>query len=106
MAHETGQVTSAPNDVFTIHFDGRDSVAFPETVRAFEDELIRWAMERAGGQQNRAAELLGLPRTTLQSKLNRKGNGAGSSPRAGAASKPAAGADLDDDAAPARAAAG
>ena len=54
-------------------------------MRAFEDQLIRWAMHRAGGQQNRAAELLGLPRTTLQSKLNR-GNGHGSADGSGPAS--------------------
>jgi len=98
----------APIGVFTIHFDGRDRVALPETVRAFEAELIRWAMDRVGGQQNLAAELLGLPRTTLQSKLNRDGNGARPSRGNGAASGPGsrAGASPIDDAALARAAAG
>jgi DNA-binding NtrC family response regulator len=66
---------SAAHDLFTVHLEGRERLAFAEAVRAFEDQLIGWAMQRAGGQQNRAAELLGLPRTTLQSKLVR-GNGA------------------------------
>jgi DNA-binding NtrC family response regulator len=75
-----------PHDLFTVHLEGRDNLAFPEAVRAFEDHLLRWAMHRAGGQQNRAAELLGLPRTTLQSKLVRGGgNGSATSPGNGSA---------------------
>jgi DNA-binding NtrC family response regulator len=50
-----------------------------DAVRAFEDQLIRWAMRQAQGQQSKAADILGLPRTTLQSKLGRptpeNGNG-------------------------------
>ncbi|GMV42782.1 MAG: sigma-54-dependent Fis family transcriptional regulator [Myxococcales bacterium] len=58
-------------ELFTLRLAGRESVAFADVVHRFEDQLIRWAMERAGGQQTRAAELLGLPRTTFQSKLQR-----------------------------------
>ncbi len=59
------------DDLFSLHLGERVEVPFNETVRLFEDRLIGWAMRQAGGQQNRAAELLGLPRTTLQSKLSR-----------------------------------
>jgi DNA-binding NtrC family response regulator len=57
----------------TLHLDGRESVPFQEIVQQVEQDLIRWAMTQAGGQQKRAAEILSLPRTTLQSKLGGKG---------------------------------
>jgi len=59
--------------VVSLDLAQRTSVPFTEVVHAVEDELIRWAMDRAGGQQTQAAELLGLARTTFQSKLHRPG---------------------------------
>ena len=41
-----------------------------ETV---ERELLLEAMQRSGGNQSRAAELLGIPRPTLHAKLQRHG---------------------------------
>jgi DNA-binding NtrC family response regulator len=43
---------------------------FAETV---ERELLLEAMSRAGGNQSRAAELLGIPRPTLHARLQRHG---------------------------------
>ena len=60
-----------PHDLFTVDLSGRDRLVFSETVHAFEQELLQWALLQAGGQQSRAAELLGMPRTTFQSKLRR-----------------------------------
>jgi DNA-binding NtrC family response regulator len=57
--------------VFTLHLDRCDSLAFGEQVERFEDTLIQWALTKTGGSQSQAAELLNLPRTTLQSKLAR-----------------------------------
>jgi DNA-binding NtrC family response regulator len=37
-----------------------------------EDRLISQALERTGGNKNRAAELLGMNRTTLVEKLRRR----------------------------------
>jgi DNA-binding NtrC family response regulator len=37
-----------------------------------EDKLIGQALKRTGGNKNRAAELLGLNRTTLVEKLRRR----------------------------------
>jgi DNA-binding NtrC family response regulator len=37
-----------------------------------EDRLIEQALQRTGGNKNRAAELLGMNRTTLVEKLRRK----------------------------------
>lgn len=61
--------------LFSLHLEGREGIPFADAVRELEDELVAWAMEQAGGQQKRAAELLGLPRTTFQSKLSRNGGG-------------------------------
>ena len=49
--------------------DGTDLRAMLEAV---EERMIGEALERTGGNKNRAAELLGLNRTTLVEKLRRK----------------------------------
>src|SRR6266849_1577921 len=40
-------------------------------VQRFETELIRTALERTGGNQARAARLLGVKHTTLNAKIKR-----------------------------------
>ena len=50
---------------------GRSAVSLTAVVADIEQRLIGWALERAGGNQTRAAELLGLARTTFQSKLGK-----------------------------------
>lgn len=42
------------------------------TLRRLEDAYIRAAMAQTGNNQKRAAELLGLRRTTLIEKLRRR----------------------------------
>ncbi len=54
--------------------DGTDLRAILEAV---EDRMIAEALQRTGGNKNRAAELLGLNRTTLVEKLRRKRSGTG-----------------------------
>jgi DNA-binding NtrC family response regulator len=49
--------------------DGTDLRAMLDAV---EEQMIGEALERTGGNKNRAAELLGLNRTTLVEKLRRK----------------------------------
>ena len=49
--------------------DGTDLRAMLEAVEA---RMIGEALERTSGNKNRAAELLGLNRTTLVEKLRRK----------------------------------
>jgi DNA-binding NtrC family response regulator len=56
-------------DVADLPSDGTDLRAILEAV---EDRMISEALERTGGNKNRAAELLGLNRTTLVEKLRRK----------------------------------
>ena len=61
----------ATQGVFSLHLDGHETIAFADVVHGIEDALIQWAMRKAGGQQSKASEILGLARTTFQSKLNR-----------------------------------
>ncbi len=46
-------------------------LSFDEQVRKFEFDLIKYALFRAGGRQNKAAELLKLKPTTLNWKIKR-----------------------------------
>ena len=47
------------------------SVRLQDEVQRFETELIRTALERTGGNQARAARLLGVKHTTLHAKIKR-----------------------------------
>lgn len=42
-----------------------------DEVRRFETDVIRTALERTGGNQARAARLLGIKHTTLNAKIKR-----------------------------------
>lgn len=46
---------------------------FQAKLREYEARLIREALQRAHGNQARAARILGLPPTTLASQLRRLG---------------------------------
>ena len=69
---------SDPQSVTSSHHDGASNTAvgdigrginFYEEVRRFEIDLIRRALEQTGGHQSRAARLLGMNATTLNSKI-------------------------------------
>jgi transcriptional regulator with GAF, ATPase, and Fis domain len=47
------------------------SVRLQDEVQRFETDLIRTALERTGGNQARAARLLGVKHTTLNAKIRR-----------------------------------
>jgi DNA-binding NtrC family response regulator len=51
---------------------GRGAIDLPATMAAIETSLIEQAVRQAGGNKTRAAELLGLSRTTLLDKLKRQ----------------------------------
>ena len=50
-----------------------DSLRLYDEVQRFETALIRHALGRTGGSQTRAAGLLGIKLTTLNSKIKRYG---------------------------------
>lgn len=69
---------SDPKSVVSTSHDGASTGAvgdigrginFYEEVRRFEIDLIRRALEQTGGHQSRAARLLGMNATTLNSKI-------------------------------------
>lgn len=49
--------------------DSDRSFSLREAVRCFEIDLIRCALQRTGGHQRRAAELLGVKAKTLNMKI-------------------------------------
>jgi Transcriptional regulator containing PAS, AAA-type ATPase, and DNA-binding domains len=51
--------------------EAEDSIDFYDEVRRFEIELIRRALKKTGGHQMRAARLLNVKVTTLNSKIKR-----------------------------------
>ena len=50
-----------------------DGIDFYDEVERYEIELIKSALEKCGGNQSRAARLLGLKSTTLNAKLKHYG---------------------------------
>ena len=49
----------------------QNQISLYDEVRRFETDLIRRALVRAGGNQRRAARLLGVKVTTLNTKIKR-----------------------------------
>ena len=52
-----------------------DGLNMPSYLAAIEKDLIQRALDRTRGNRNRAADLLGIKRTTLVEKLRRLGSG-------------------------------
>jgi DNA-binding NtrC family response regulator len=50
-----------------------EGLDFRDVVDRFESDLIRQALQQTQGNKNRAAQLLGLNRTTLLEKIKKKG---------------------------------
>jgi DNA-binding NtrC family response regulator len=51
--------------------DVKEGIDFYVEVRRFEIDLIQRALDQTGGHQSRAASLLGIKITTLNSKIKR-----------------------------------
>lgn len=61
----------APLGASDAEVDFSRGVSFYEEVRRFESNLIRRALQHAGGNQTRAAALLGINHTTLHAMIKR-----------------------------------
>ncbi len=70
----THRSVGAPRSPFKLDLDEYQSIDFQAVIEDFEQALIMWALAQSDGRQSGAAEILGLPRTTFQSKLGRKTN--------------------------------
>ncbi|RIL06045.1 MAG: DNA-binding response regulator [Proteobacteria bacterium] len=63
----------ASSDAASVPTMGADGIDFNAVVDRLETQLIVQALEQTGGNKNRAAQLLGLNRTTLIEKIKKKG---------------------------------
>jgi len=61
----------APAQPVHLELEGMAQVDLVEVLAKVERGLLAWAIEKAGGNQGRAAQLLGLPRTTLRDRITR-----------------------------------
>jgi DNA-binding NtrC family response regulator len=68
-AHMRTTVVDLENATLDLPESGVDLRVF---LTQLEERLIAQALERTGGNKNRAAELLGMNRTTLVEKLRRR----------------------------------
>ena len=53
------------------HPQNNSKLGLQQEVQRYESELIRQALQRTGGNQRRAAKLLGVKVTTLNCKIKR-----------------------------------
>jgi len=58
-----------PVDVVRLSLENRVSINLAELLAVVESRVVQWALNRTGGNLVRAAEMLGLPRSTLQYKV-------------------------------------
>jgi DNA-binding NtrC family response regulator len=58
--------------LFSLKMSGIERVDIGSVLDDLETRLIDWALERSEGNLAKAAELLGVPRSTLQYKVNRR----------------------------------
>ncbi|MBI2932451.1 MAG: sigma-54-dependent Fis family transcriptional regulator [Planctomycetes bacterium] len=55
--------------VVSFHLQGAKVVKLPAILDRVEETLINWALTKTDGHQGKAADLLGVPRTTLRQKM-------------------------------------
>jgi DNA-binding NtrC family response regulator len=66
--------------LLSLKMAGIERVDISSVLEDVETRLIEWALERADGNLAKAAEMLGIPRSTLQYKVGRRSSSTGSSP--------------------------
>ncbi len=76
--------TEQSGQYFELSLGQHLSVPFNELLREFEARVFDWALTSAAGNQTEAARLLGIPRTTLQSRLSALRSAAPEPPDVGA----------------------
>ena len=67
------ELLNAVESLKTAPDNGHHTLKLYDEVRKFEADLIRTALIRTGGNQSRAARLLGVKHTTLNAKIKRYG---------------------------------
>ena len=67
------ELLNAVESLKTTAGNGNHRLKLHDEVRRFETDLIKTALVRTGGNQSRAAQLLGVKHTTLNAKIKRYG---------------------------------
>lgn len=67
------ELLNAVDSLKTTPEKGHHTLKLYDEVRKFETDMIRTALIRTGGNQSRAARLLGVKHTTLNAKIKRYG---------------------------------
>lgn len=52
-------------EVVQLHRNSQATVDLPQVLSQVDEEVVQWALAKAGGNQTKAAELLRVPRTTF-----------------------------------------
>jgi DNA-binding NtrC family response regulator len=58
--------------LFSLNMSGIERIDIGTVLEEVETRLLQWALDRARGKLTKAAEMLGLPRSTLQYKIKRQ----------------------------------
>ena len=64
-------VENGSRDVLAVDLSAADKVDLAETLKDVEGRLVNWALGRANNNLMRAAQMLGVPRSTLQYKVEK-----------------------------------
>jgi DNA-binding NtrC family response regulator len=77
VAHLPAAIThrSAGEELVGLNLPSQGGINLSELTDTVQRKAIQWALRLAGGSQIKAAKLLGVPRTTLQSKMSKLGLG-------------------------------
>ena len=70
------ELTSPPgtSDIVTLKLGRADAVDMVGVLADVEARMVRWALDRSNGNLARAAEMLGIPRSTLQYRVSKLGD--------------------------------
>jgi DNA-binding NtrC family response regulator len=62
----------APQGPVSLFLKGVDTLDIEGTIADVEERILDWALKKADGNLSQAAEILGIPRSTLQYKLSKR----------------------------------